>query len=129
MRAAGIADPLAKLHGKKSRIGDYVSINATSQRYHMIVYKGVPPRALKILCQQIKKHIKGLPITAHIELFQEVASQYKLLMSAERIKKSTVKQLARFIINHVASRRKGHYIHFVLLQTVPGGSLMNYQGF
>ena len=95
----------------------------------MIVYKGVPPRALKILCQQIKKHIKGLPRIAHIELFQEVGSQYKILMSAERIKKITIKQLARFIIQHVASKKKGHYIHFVLLQTVPGGSLMNYRGF
>ena len=95
----------------------------------MIVYKGVPPRALKILCQQIRKHIFGLPKTSHIELFQEVGSQYKILMSAERIKKTSVKELARFIIKYVASKRKGHYVHFVLLQTTPGGSLMNYQGF
>jgi hypothetical protein len=129
VRAAVAADPLARLHGRKSRIGDFVSINATAQRYHMIVYKGVPPRALKILCQQIKKHIYGLPRTAHIELFQEVGSQYKILMSAERIKQISVKLLARFIIKHVASKRRGHYVHFVLLQTVPGGSLMKYQGF
>ena len=129
VRAASLADPLARLHGKKSRIGEFVSINATPERYHIIVYKGVPPRALKVLCKQLKKHISGLPHTAHVELFKEVASKYQILISAERLKKISVSQLARFIIEHVASKKKGHYIHFVLLQTIPGGSLMKYRGF
>ena len=128
VRAAHHADPLAKMSGKKSQIGNYVSILATPDRYHMIVYKDVPPRALKLLCSQIKKHVKSLPPMAHVELFRDLGSEYKLVLSADRVRQIGLAALARVLISFVGKKKKGHYVHFVLLQTIPGGSLHNYGG-
>ena len=128
VKAAALADPLSRLDGIKKKIGDHISINATPDRYHMIVWKDVPSRALKILCQEVKKHIQSLPRSAHIELFREVASQYKIVMSAQRLMNSGVKEIGRAILELLKRKRRGHYVHLVLLQTVPGGHLMRYEG-
>ena len=42
-------------------------------------------------------------------------------------------QGSRYIGRHVndgflQKKKRGHYVHYVLLQTVPGGSLHNYMG-
>ena len=94
----------------------------------MIVYKDVPPRALKKLCMEIKKHVKSLHYNAHVELFREVGHEYKLVLSADRLRQIGLGRLARVLIEYVGKRRKGHYVHFVLLQTIPGGSLHSYRG-
>ena len=129
IRAAHNADPLSKMRGKKSQIGNYISLLATPERYHIVVYKDVPPRALKTLCSEIKKHVKSLSPLAHVELFREVGSQYKLVLSADRVRQIGLAALARIIISFVSKKKKGHYVHFILLQTIPGGSLHSYGGF
>ena len=121
-------DPLTNVKGKKIQIGEYIRINSTPDRYHFVVYRGVPPKALKILCKKVKQHIKGLPRTAHIELFKEVGSQYKIVLSAERLKNISIPQLAIIIVEQLKKKKRGHYVHLVLLQTVSGGHLMNYDG-
>ena len=128
VRAASLADPLTRLQGKKSKIGDHISINATPDRYHMVVWKNVPARALRMLSNNLKRHIATLPRFAHVELFREVNSQYKIIMSAQRLKNASVNEIAREILSYLKHKKAGHYIHFVLLQTVPGGHLMNYEG-
>ena len=128
VRSAQQRDPLSRMTGKRSHIGNYVSILATPQRYHIVVYKDVPPRALKKLCMEIKKHVKSLHYNAHVELFREVGHEYKLVLSADRLRQIGLGRLARVLIEYVSKRRKGHYVHFVLLQTIPGGSLHSYRG-
>ena len=128
VRAAALADPLSRLNGIKKKIGEHISINSTPDRYHIIVYKNVPAKALRILCQEIQKHIRSLPRSAHIEMFREVASQYKIVMSAQRLMRVGVKELGRAILELLKRKRQGHYVHIVLLQTVPGGHLMRYEG-
>jgi len=128
VRNAYASDPLAKMHGKRSQIGHYVSILATPERYNVILYKDVPPRALKTLCSQIKKHIASLPKIAHVELFREVGHEYKLVLSADRIRQIGLARLAQILVSFLKTKRKGHYVHYVLLQTIPGGSLHNYMG-
>ena len=56
---ARLLDPLSRMRGKKSHIGQHISICATPRRYHFVIYKGVPPKGLKILCQKIKQHISS----------------------------------------------------------------------
>ena len=128
VRAAALADPLTRMDGKKTKIGDHISINSTPDRYHMVVWKNVPARALRMLATNLRKHIATLPRMAHVELFQEVNSQYKIIMSAKRLKHATINEIAREILSYLKHKKSGHYIHFVLLQTVPGGHLMKYSG-
>ena len=94
----------------------------------MVVYKDVPPQALKKLCQEIKKHVASLSPLAHVELFREVGHEYKLILSAARLRQIGLAALGRILIRYVAKKKKGHYVHFILLQTIPGGSLNNYRG-
>ena len=128
VRNAYASDPLSKMHGKRSHIGQHVSILATPERYNIILYKNVPPRALKKLCTQIKKHIASLPKIAHVELFREVGHEYKLVLSADRIRQIGLARLARVLVSFLQKKKRGHYVHYVLLQTIPGGSLHNYMG-
>ena len=128
VRSAYRRDPLAKMVGKRSSIGNHVSILATPQRYHILVYKDVPPRALKNLCVQIKKHLRSLSPMANVELFREVGHEYKLVLSADRLRQIGLARLARVLIEYVGKKKKGHHVHFVLLQTIPGGSLHSYRG-
>ena len=77
---------------------------------------------------QIKKHLRSLSPLANVELFREVGHEYKLVLSADRLRQIGLARLARVIIEYVGKKKKGHYVHFVLLQTIPGGSLHSYRG-
>ena len=111
---ARLLDPLINMRGQKTHIGKHVSICVTPTRFHFIIYKGVPPKGLKMLCQRIKGYINSLP-SANVELFKEVGSEWKLILSAKQLSQAIIKEVARVLIKQMKSNP---LVHYILLQTM-----------
>ena len=68
-----------------------------------------------MICKQIKSYISGLPSSSHVELFKEVGSEWKLVLSASRLAQAVIKELARLLISEMKSKP---YLHYILLKTL-----------
>ena len=121
VRAANEADPLASTKvGNKYNIGNHVEIHHHRQRFQIVVYKGVPPRGMKLLVGKLQDHVKSLP-RAHMELFQKKGHEFIKVISYAKLKRITPKEMARILLRVLGKKRP--YVVFVLMQTHMGGSM------
>ena len=120
VRAAAEADPLSSTKvGNKYNIGNHVEIHHHKQRFQIVVYKGVPPRGMKLLVGKLSDHVKSLP-RAHMELFQKKGHEFIKVISFAKLKRISPKEMARILLRILG---KKPYAVFVLMQTHLGGSM------
>ena len=121
VRAASEADPLASTKiGNKYRIGNHVEIHHHKQRFQIVVHKGIPPRAMKLLVGKLTDHVKSLP-KAHVELFQKKGVEFIKVVSAAKLRRISPRELARILLRVLGKKRP--YVVFVMMQTHMGGSM------
>ena len=125
IRAAEVADPLAPMQGRKYYIGRHIEILRRNAQFHIVIHKGVPPRALHILCLKVKEHVNIMG-NANVELFQKVSGRMKLVLSNTRLKTVLVKGLGANFLKGLKGKSSAH---FVIFQTTPGGTLGDAKGY
>jgi len=86
----------------------------------IVLHKGAPPKAIKILASQLKGHVRSL-LGGHVELFLEVKHKLHLIMSFQRLRAINVRDLAHWLLSKLKSSK--HYLRLFLKQTDVGGAL------
>ena len=120
--AASIANPLAKRSGTQRQIGRHIDMKVGPASTFIVIHKGCPPKSIKILAAQIQSNAHSL-VAGHVELFEDVKNEHRILMSAERLKHIHLIELADFLYKLIKQRK--HYVKLVLHQTAVGGAMQH----
>ena len=118
--AATIANPLAPRSGTHREIGRHIEMKVNASQTSIVMHKGAPPKAIKILASQLKGHVRSL-LGGHCELFLEVGHKLHLIMSFQRLAAINVRELAHWLLSRLKASK--HYLRLFLKQTDVGGAL------
>ena len=120
--AATIANPLAQRSGTHREIGRHIEMKVGNAQTSIVIHKGAPPKAFKILASQIKGQLHSL-MGGHVELFEETKNGMVLLMSFARLEAINVRDLTHTLFGLLKKRK--HYLRLYLYQTDVGGAMQS----